>query len=639
MNDLNDNRGSISEYIGLWERFDVEVPRPESTESLPPPPPLPKDSFYIPSTPQTPKSNEIDSQNEFEDDAAPPVLLQLQTAFRREPALDTPTSLYSDYTPRSSSPYASIANSNPFRLSPQESMDSPFNSYASASPLQGLSPAPPPPPRARSRSASAGRYAIPVYPPPTGALPPVPGLPTHPAVSVIKPAGQILRGPPTPPPQPSDFRFGQPRSRPITPQPPRSQQNDNSFRGYQIPRSKTPGPSGFTSRSVTPNPSAPRISPDGPVITSKIAKMLGIDLPTPTAPQTKAPTPNRPFLMAPEISTRAPSPSPSQVRSRAGSAQGWNSTPPSSVRSSNSSGFSAASYDPTLDATSIWTALKRSKKSDTDLLTTTIITVSRTPSKLPILRQKYKELYREDIKTTIKSETSGPYRIALLRLIVGPYESEADWLNSYTKRDGKNDVSFLPMDDKMIAEAIFGKQPDEIEQIKTAFAISNPGMSLETVIENIYLSSAQRTVGPSYGAIMDAASSSNLAFGRAVLKILRADREYETAKTVSLLNVDQLLTREAKLMGDVEDLYRAEKRPGGPGSMNKYLDQKLLLELILKRSDIYLRDLCIRFRERHVRELVDVIFSRDKVLAGSTGALPNNLVISPSPSYHTYTYP
>lgn len=290
-----------------------------------------------------------------------------------------------------------------------------------------------------------------------------------------------------------------------------------------------------------------------------------------------------------------------------------------------------------LDATSIWTALKRSKKPDYNLLTTVIVTVSHMPFKLPILRQKYKALYGEDVKATVKSETSGPYRIALLRLIVGPYESEADWLNSYGKKDGKSDVSFLPMDDKMIAEAVFGKQPDELEQMKTAFAISNPGVSLESVVEDLYLGSAQHSVGPSYGAIMEAASSPNLAFGKAVLRVLRADREYETAKTISLMNADQHLTREAKLMGDVEDLFRSEKRPGGPGSMVKYLDQKLLLELVLKKSDIYLRDLCTRFRERHVRELVDVISSRDKVLVGSTGVLPNNLVMFPYSIPHEFT--
>lgn len=176
----------------------------------------------------------------------------------------------------------------------------------------------------------------------------------------------------------------------------------------------------------------------------------------------------------------------------------------------------------------------------------------------------------------------------------------------------------------MIAEAIFGKQPDEIEQIKTAFATSSPSRSLETVIEGLYLGSAQHPTGSSYDPIV---SSPNLAFGRAVLRVLRADREYETAKTVSLLNMDHILTREAKLMGDVEDLYRPEKQLGGPGSIIKYLDQNLLLELILEKSDIYLRDLCTRFRERHVRELVDVITSRDRVLAGSAGALPNNLVM------------
>lgn len=619
MDDFNDNRESISEYIELWEKFDIaEDAHPESIESLPPPP-FQKDSLYTPSTLRAVAPNGDNSlKSGFRRDTIPPVLSQLQTAFRQEPALDTFTSVYSDYTPRSSR-YASIANSNPFRLSPQEPIDSASSSYASASPLQGLWPAPPPS-RTRTRSTSASRYASSTHPPPTSALPPVPGLPAHPAISIAKPSGQVLRGPPTPPPQPSDFRFEQPRSRSVTPQPPREQQqNDVEFKVYQILRSRTPGFSGPTSRSSTPSSLPSRISPDVPGITSKAARMLGINLPSSMVPQTRA-------------NSRAPSPSfPTPPRSRAGSSQVWNPNPFDSAHFSNPPSFYAASYDPSLDAMSIWAALKESKKPDTELLTKTIVDVSHTPSKLPILRQKYKELYVEDVKTTIMSGTSGPYRIALLRLIVGPWESEADWLNSHGKRDGKSDVSLLPMDDKMIAEAIFGKQPDEIEQIKTAFAISSPSMSLETVIEGLYLGSAQHSAGPSYNTIADAVSSPNLAFWRAVLRVLRADREYETAKTVSLLNVDHLLTREAKLMGDVEDLYRAEKRLGGPGSINKYLDQNLLLELILKKSDIYLRDLCIRFRERHVRELIDVITSKDRVLVGSAGVLPNNLVMFPIP--------
>lgn len=612
MDDFNDNRESISEYIELWEKFDItEDSRPGSIKSLPPPP-FQKNSFYTPSIPQAAASNGDNSPNNgSKRDTIPPVLSQLQTAFRQETALNTPPpSVYSDYTPRSSR-YASIANSNPFRLSPQELIDSPYSSYTSASPLQGLWPAPPPS-RTRTRSTSASRYANSTHPPPTSALPPVPGLPAHPAVSVSKPSDQGLRGPLTPPPQPTDFRFEQPRSRPVTPQPPREQQQTEvGFGVYQIIRSRTPGPSGPTSRSGTPNALQSRISSDVPGITSKAARMLGINLPSSMTPQTRA-------------NSRAPSPS----------SQAWNHNPFDSAHFSNPPNFYAASYDPNLDAMSIWTALKQSKKPDTELLTRTIADVSHTPSKLPILRQKYKQLYTEDVKATIRSGTSGPYRIALLRLIVGPCESEADWLNSHGKRDGKNDAPFLPTDDKIIAEAIFGKQPDEIEQIKTAFAVSSPSMSLETVIEGLYLGTAQHPGGSSYGAIADAVSAPNLAFWRVVLRVLRADREYETAKTVSLLNVDHLLTREAKLMGDVEDLYRAEKRLGGPGSTNKYLDQSLLLELILKKSDIYLRDLCIRFRERHVRELVDVITSKDRVLVGSAGVLPNNLVIFPT--YFTY---
>lgn len=620
MDGFNNNRESISEYIELWEKFGItESSRPESTGSLPPLPPR-KDSLYIP---RAASPNQDDSpKNGSWMDIAPPALSQLQTSFRQEPALDIPTPVYPDCT-RGNLTYVSIANTNQFRPPPQEPIGSPSSSY-STSPLEGPWPAPPPLPRTRTQPTSVNRYANSAHPPPTSALPPIPGLPAHPAISIVKPRGQTPRRPPTPPLQSSDFRFEQPRSRPATPQPPRGQQqNEFGFKNYQMSHSKVPG----SSRSSTPSSLTPRISSDIPGITAKAAKMLGIDLPNSMVLQTRSLTPSHPSLMA---NSRVPSPSfPTPPHSRAGSSQGWNSnlsdlgyfpTPPR---------FYTASYDPSLDATSIWEALKRSKKPNTEILTKMIIDVSYTPAKLPILRQKYKELYVEDIKTTIKAGTSGPYRIALLRLIVGPWESEADWLNSCGKRDGKSDVSLLPMDDKIMAEAIFGKQPDEIEQIKTAFATSSPSMSLETVIEGLYLGSAQHPISSSCSAIVDTVSSPNLTFGGAVLQVLRAGREYETAKTVSLLSIDQLLTREAKLMGDVEDLYRAEKRLGGPGSINKYLDQDLLLELIMKKSDIYLRDLCTRFRERHVRELVDVITSRDRVLVGSAGVLPNNLVTSP----------
>lgn len=381
MDDFNDNRESISEYIELWEKFGI-------TEN----------SYWILTSAAAPKRQPLHLEQRLPIKTTPPkngsgmgitlpALSRLQTAFRQEPALDIPTSVYSDYTCRNLS-YASIANTNPFRLSPQEPIGSPSSSYTPTSPLQGLWPVPLPS-RTRTRPTSASRYANSIHPPPMSPLPPVPGLPAHLATPIVKPPGQTPRGPPTPPPQPSDFRFEQPRSRPVTPKPPRGQQqNEFGFKGYQIPRSEIPE----SSRSGTPSSLTPRISPDIPGITAKVAKTPGIDPPTSMVLQTRLLTPsyNHPSLIA---NGRLPSPSfLTSPDSSAGSSQECNSNPFDLGYFPNPPRFYTTPYDPNLDATSIWEALKRSKKPDTEILTKAAIDVSYTPAKLPIFRQKYKEL-------------------------------------------------------------------------------------------------------------------------------------------------------------------------------------------------------------------------------------------------------
>jgi hypothetical protein len=208
----------------------------------------------------------------------------------------------------------------------------------------------------------------------------------------------------------------------------------------------------------------------------------------------------------------------------------------------------------------------------------------------------------------IKSETTGNYRLALTRLIGGPHEAEAQWLN-------KSDSSFF-MDDKLVAEALFGKSSVDVKLIMFHFEQAT-GVPLQKALEDLYLSHSYTTT--SYN--QDATGTTG-AFGRACIRTLKADREVETVEGLSAMNSDRALERDSRIMLDIEDLYKTERGTGGP----KYLNQVLLLELIMTKSDLYLAELCRKFYERHGKQLTELAIAKDrsKMLVHST--FPVNLV-------------
>lgn len=252
-------------------------------------------------------------------------------------------------------------------------------------------------------------------------------------------------------------------------------------------------------------------------------------------------------------------------------------------------------YDATLDATRIWKALKKSKKPDTDLLSATLVSVSYEPSKVAQLKQKYRELYSESLLAEIKADTSGWYRLALTRLLAGPGESDALAIS-------KNDTSLIYTDDKLVAESLFGKTPEEIHSIKSYFEQLH-GISLQTALENAYLTNTHCS-----GSVFDTFSTpASGTFGRACLRALRADRDVETVELLSMMDTDRLTEREQQLEADVEELYST-----------KILNQQMLLDLVMRRSDLYLAELCRRFYEVYSCELPELIVAKERTKALSS---------------------
>lgn len=273
-------------------------------------------------------------------------------------------------------------------------------------------------------------------------------------------------------------------------------------------------------------------------------------------------------------------------------------TSPSSSSSGKWSGSSmtsfSSSYDPTLDAVALHESFLalNSKRPSPALLNKTIMALSRRPEVIPLVKHRFKTLYSHDLTTILRTSTSGNHRLLIMRLLAGPSRYDAEWLTAYCRHPN------LPADDKIVAETLFGKPPAELERLKATFSALNGGQKLRDALAKRY--------GPAPSA-----------FGRAAVRILSG---YRGAGEEAALPPGGL-EREAAILAHVEDLYRSADRTG-----NKYLDQGLLVELVLRRSDAYLRGLCKRFAERHARELVDVVAARERVLVGSAGVLPNNLV-------------
>jgi hypothetical protein len=382
------------------------------------------------------------------------------------------------------------------------------------------------------------------------------------------------------------------------PTPPQSYASDIS-----VPDSPTPTIDSNSSKSFASHGSKTSsiLSIDGNPISSKAAKMLGID---PSATRIQSWSPNQSSQAIADIPDRY-----NFHRSRSSSSPHTRSISlPTQVATSQNRKPSLTTilYDATLDATRMWKSLKKAKKPDTNLLSETLVGVSHQPSKLVLLKQKYREIYGDDLVSDIKAGTSGLYRTTLMRLLAGPREAEAQALN-------KNDSTYF-LDEKLMAEALFGKNPDDIKHIKLHFEQLH-GLSLKTVLKNLYLFS------PVSAGLVFSSTSSSGSFGRACLRILKEDRDVESVETLAMMDKNMLMGRERRMAKDVEGLYQTH-------DSGKYLNLKLLLELVLQRSDMYLAELSRRFYERYGKELAELVAAKDRSTMVPGSYYPFSLVCS-----------
>ncbi|PWW80331.1 hypothetical protein C7212DRAFT_21895, partial [Tuber magnatum] len=394
-------------------------------------------------------------------------------------------------------------------------------------------------------------------------------------------------------PSPGDSLFENPRARPVTP----------ARKAVSTPNSpdrlRAIWPLPINSRTAgageSPIPSPPRsggsaTTSGGPGLTRKASKILGIDLP----PRLALARGLRSYSS--NISTASSSPPPlSSGHSSAASSR--------SSRSSASTPSSAPRYDPTLDCVTLTTALNEYTATHKipHLLNKTVARIALKPSNLPILDQTFISLPSNQgisLDTKIGTQTTGPHRLLLLKLLSGPHRGGAEWLSTYCRRRHPGQAhTQIPPDDKLVAEIIFGKPPRELLLLRAAFAELNNGWNIRDALAELYPE-----------------GTSNAAFGRVASRLMKCDRDEEEEVFGARRNAD--------IVAHVEDLYAVGEGGGGV----KYLDQRLLLSVVIRRSDAFLRDLCSRFRERHARELVDVVAARERVVVGKGGVWPNNLV-------------
>ncbi|CUS14902.1 unnamed protein product [Tuber aestivum] len=397
-------------------------------------------------------------------------------------------------------------------------------------------------------------------------------------------------------PSPQGPYFENPRARPVTP----ARKAVSTPSSPERLRAIWPLPIDFRSTGVGESPTAslPRSwgsssATDGPGLTRKASRILGIDF----RPKLALPRGLRSYSS--NLSTASSSVPPlSSGHSSTTSTASTSST--RSTRSSASTPSSALPYDPTEDCVTLTTALNQYAKSRKipHLLNKTVARIALRPSNLENLNQAFASLpsnQSRSLDTEIRTQTTGPHRLLLLKLLSGPHRNEAEWLSTYCRSSPGQAHTQVPPDDKLVAEIIFGKSPRELRLLKAAFAELNNGWNICDALAELYPE-----------------GTSSAAFGRAARRLMKCDRD-EGEPLGARRNED--------IVAQVEDLYAVGRGGGGI----KYLDQRLLLEVVIRRSDAFLRDLCRRFRERHARELVDVVAARERVIAGKGGVWPNNL--------------
>lgn len=262
----------------------------------------------------------------------------------------------------------------------------------------------------------------------------------------------------------------------------------------------------------------------------------------------------------------------------------------------------------TLDAAWIWNALNGEQTPDIILLNSRIVEISSELNRMVRMRERYLELYDVDVLAEVQARTHGFHRTSILCLIEGPHETDARLFD-------RNDLGFL-RDEKLMAEALFAKEPNEIHSLIAHFFRIH-GYSLRSAIEGIFEPPAARI----FSADSTVHAGRSGAFGRACIRALSADREVETPETVDSMTPTEMLIREHQLADDVEQLYRMDLV-----LRCRVLDHHLLLELVMTRSDIYLEELCRLFSKQYGMKLTDTLLAMGWTAQGTLDVFPPCMV-------------
>lgn len=248
-------------------------------------------------------------------------------------------------------------------------------------------------------------------------------------------------------------------------------------------------------------------------------------------------------------------------------------------RSSSRSGSpnrKSSGYDPNLDAKALLSELKStfSRPSPKPVIS---ILPTLTSSELLALRAEYKSLYRGvNLAKHLKSvfTTSTPFGKAIFAVALGPYESEAWFANSwYQKRETRNEL---------LIESLMGKSNYEISKIKAAFRDAKYDSSLEKAVQE---------------------ELPNNKFRLAVMLQLSGSKMDEDQK-ISVEGVKEDVARLGTIL---------ERRPTG--------GETEMVELIVMRSEAWLREVAITYRSVYDRDLMKAVIQRSQ-----------NLVVSRQPS-------
>ncbi|KAI5806933.1 hypothetical protein EDC01DRAFT_742697 [Geopyxis carbonaria] len=231
------------------------------------------------------------------------------------------------------------------------------------------------------------------------------------------------------------------------------------------------------------------------------------------------------------------------------------------------------SYDPTNDAKAILQQLKStfSRPSPRPLIK---ILPTLTPPQLNMLRREYKQLYRGvNLAKHLKAvfTTSSPFGKIIFAVALGPYESEAWFANSwYQKKETRNEL---------LIESLMGRTNPEIGNIKAAFKDAKYDASLEKAVQTELHSNK---------------------FRLAVMMQLSCTRMEDGEQ----LNTEKIHDDVARLGNILE-----RRKEGGETEM---------VEIIINRSDPWLREIAATYRRVYERDLMKAIMKRSKNLVGET---------------------